>query len=93
MDLISLFVYWRRTIFVNRFKIRGIRAIRQICDSDKRKERERRLGSGNLTTESCLNHGLTGLLDDTDFEKKQLVVVNFYGSSPVGLRIFTLKPT
>ena len=78
MDIISLFVYWRGIIFVNRFKIREIRAILQIRDSDKRKERERRLGSGNLTTESCLNHGLTGLPDDTDFENKQLVVVNFF---------------
>jgi len=42
MDIISLIVYWRRSIFVNRFKIRAIRAIRQIRDSDKRKERERK---------------------------------------------------
>jgi len=42
MDIISLIVYWRRSIFVNRFKIREIRAIRQIRDSDKRKERERK---------------------------------------------------
>jgi len=77
MDIISLLVYWRRTIFVNRFKIREIRAIRPICDSDKRKETERRLGSGNLTTKSCLNHGLTGLPDDTDYSKK----INEHGFS------------
>ncbi len=45
-------------------------------------KRERRLGLGNLTKDSCLNHGLTGLPDDTDFENKLRVVFNYYGSSP-----------